>query len=108
MKVWELIEALKQVDIGKEVYGYFNNEIHTLDIECLDELSDRVDLNIGGSNKPSRYQLIKCKDGFMAYDNDLDEYLEDEHGDNLFDDGDEANKLIENAVFKNIQHREAV
>ena len=108
MKVWELIEALKQVDIGKEVYGYFNNEIHTLDIECLDELSDRVDLNIGGSNRPSRYQLIKCKDGFMAYDNDLDEYLEDEHGDNLFDDGDEANKLIENAVFKNIQHREAV
>ena len=105
MKVWELIEALKQVDIGKEVYGYFNNEIHTLDIECLDELSDRVDLNIGGSNRPSRYQLIKCKDGFMALDNHLDEYLEDEHGDNLFDDGDEANKLIENAVFKNIQQR---
>lgn len=51
MKVWELIEALKQVDIGKEVYGYFNNEIHTLDIECLDELSDRVDLNIGGGRR---------------------------------------------------------
>ena len=107
MKVWELIEALKQVDISKEVYGFFNNDIHTLDIECLDELSDRVDINIG-SNERSRYELVRCKDGFMAYDHDCDEYLEDKHGDNLFDDINEANKLIEDAVYTNIQHREAV
>ena len=59
-------------------------------------------------NKPSRYELIRCKDGFMAYDHDCNEYLEDKHGDNLFDDINEANKLIEDAVFTNIQHREAV
>jgi hypothetical protein len=46
MKVYELIESLKLCDLSKEVYGYFNNEIHTLDIDCIDELSDRVDLNI--------------------------------------------------------------
>jgi hypothetical protein len=56
--------------------------------------------------KPSRYELIKSKDGFMAYDHDCDEYLEDEEGNNLFDDGNVANKLIEDAVFTNIQHRE--
>jgi len=45
MKVWELIEALKLVDIGKEVYLYTaNNDIHPL-LE-VNELSDRVDLNI--------------------------------------------------------------
>ena len=46
MKVYELIESLKLCDLSKEVYGYFNSEIHTLDIDCIDELSDRVDLNI--------------------------------------------------------------
>jgi|TARA_R110000868_G_scaffold2001_1_gene15773 hypothetical protein len=46
MKVYELIEELKLRDITKEVYVYMNNEIHTLDIDGVDELSDRVDLNI--------------------------------------------------------------
>lgn len=46
MKVYELIEALKQCDLSKEVYGFFDQQIHTLDIECVDELSDRVDINI--------------------------------------------------------------
>jgi hypothetical protein len=45
MKVWELIEALKQVDINKSVFLYTaNNDIYPL-FE-LNELSDRVDLNI--------------------------------------------------------------
>jgi len=44
MKVYELIEALKLCDIGKEVYVFKNSEIEPLN--CVDELSDRVDLNI--------------------------------------------------------------
>ena len=108
MKVYELIEVLKLCDLSKEVYGYINNDIHTLGIDDIDELSDRVDLNIGGSNKASRYELIESRDGFMVYDHDCDEYLEDEEGNNLFDDGNVANKLIEDAVFTNMEHREAL
>jgi hypothetical protein len=45
MKVWELIEALKQVDINKSVFLYTaDNDINPL-LE-VNELSDRVDLNI--------------------------------------------------------------
>ena len=44
----------------------------------------------------------------MVYDHDCDEYLEDEEGNNLFDDGNVANKLIEDAVFTNMEHREAL
>jgi hypothetical protein len=45
MKVYELIEALKKVDINKSVFLYTaNNDIHPL-LE-VNELSDRVDLNI--------------------------------------------------------------
>jgi hypothetical protein len=44
MKVWELIEALKQVDLDKEVYVFYDGDIAPFDY--VDELSDRVDLNI--------------------------------------------------------------
>jgi hypothetical protein len=44
MKVWELIEALKKVDIDKEVYIFYDGDIAP--ISDVDELSDRVDLNI--------------------------------------------------------------
>ena len=44
MKVYELIEALKQVDITKEVYIFNNSDITPIDY--VDELSDRIDLNI--------------------------------------------------------------
>lgn len=51
----------------------------------------------------SRYELMVTDDGFMAYDTDCDEYLYNEHGDNLFDTRAEANKLIEDAVYTNIE-----
>lgn len=108
MKVYELIDALKLCDLSKEVYGYLHNGIHTLSIDDIDELSDRVDLNIGGGNLRSLYKLIETTNGYMALDCVRDEYLEDEHGDNLFDDVNDANKLIEDAVFTNMEHREAV
>lgn len=45
MKVWELIEELKKVDVNKSVFLYTaNNDIHPL-FE-VNELFDRVDLNI--------------------------------------------------------------
>lgn len=44
MKVWELIEALNQVDINKEVYIFYDNDIAKIDY--VDELSDRIDINI--------------------------------------------------------------
>jgi hypothetical protein len=45
MKVYELIEALKKVDINKSVFLYTaDNDIYPL-LE-VNELSDRVDLNI--------------------------------------------------------------
>ena len=47
MKVYELIEALKQVDITKDVYIFKNSNITPIDY--VDELSDRVDLNINES-----------------------------------------------------------
>jgi len=46
MKVYELIDILKNCDLSKEVYSYLNNEIHSLTIDSVDELSDRVDINI--------------------------------------------------------------
>lgn len=51
----------------------------------------------------SRYELIVTNDGFMVYDHDCDEYLYNEAGDNLFDTRKEANKLIEDAVYTNIE-----
>ena len=45
MKVYELINQLMSVDMEKEVYFYnAHNEIS--EIDYVDELSDRVDLNI--------------------------------------------------------------
>lgn len=53
----------------------------------------------------SRYELVKTKDGFMAYDYDCDEYLYDKRGNNLFDDPIDANQLIVDAVMTNIELR---
>ena len=50
MRVSQLIALLQDVDKGKDVYIY-SNEAHpsTLyDILDVDELSDRVDINLGG------------------------------------------------------------
>ena len=44
MKVYELIEALKQVDITKDVYIFNNSDITPIDY--VDELSDRIDINV--------------------------------------------------------------
>lgn len=46
MKVYELIDILKSCDLSKEVYIYLSNEIHSLTFDSIDELSDRVDINI--------------------------------------------------------------
>lgn len=46
-----------------------------------------------------RFELMRTNDGFMAYDNDCDEYLDDENGDNLFNTRQEAQQLIDDAIF---------
>ena len=45
MNVKELIDALNNIDNkDKEVYIYYNDDIH--DIDIIDDISDRVDINI--------------------------------------------------------------
>lgn len=44
MRVFELIELLKDVDENKTVYAYYDGEIAKL--LDIDELDDRVDLNV--------------------------------------------------------------
>lgn len=51
----------------------------------------------------TRYELIKTDAGFMAYDHDCDEFLYDRWNNNTFDTDIEANKLIEDAVYTNIE-----
>ena len=40
------------------------------------------------------YEVIKTNDGFMVRDKYTGDYLDDEHGDNLFDSEHEAQKLM--------------
>jgi hypothetical protein len=47
----------------------------------------------------NRFEIMRTNDGFMAYDNDCDEYLDDEKGDNLFDSLSDAQKLVDDAIF---------
>lgn len=44
MKVRELIELLNEVDQDKIVYAYYDGDI--ANISDVDEMTDRVDLNI--------------------------------------------------------------
>ncbi len=46
MRVSQLIKLLQDTDTGKEVYIY-NNDSQLYDVLDIDELSDRVDLNLG-------------------------------------------------------------
>jgi len=45
MRVRQLIALLKDVDGDKEVYGFSFSALYEIDM--VDELSDRVDLNLG-------------------------------------------------------------
>jgi hypothetical protein len=40
------------------------------------------------------YEVVKTNDGFMVLDKYTGDYLDDEHGDNLFDSEHEAQKLM--------------
>jgi hypothetical protein len=40
------------------------------------------------------YKIIRTPDGFMVQDTDTGDYVNDEHGDNLFDAEHEAQKLL--------------
>lgn len=40
------------------------------------------------------YEVIKTNDGFMVRDKYTGNYIDDEHGDNLFDSEHEAQKLM--------------
>ena len=40
------------------------------------------------------YEVIKTNDGFMVRDKYTGDYINDEHGDNLFDSEHEAQKLM--------------
>jgi hypothetical protein len=54
----------------------------------------------------SRYEIIHTAYGFMAYDHDCDEYLYNAKNESCFRDVHEANKLIEDAVYTNIELNE--
>ena len=45
MRVSQLIKLLQDTDTGKEVYIYSDSQLY--DVLDIDELSDRVDLNLG-------------------------------------------------------------
>lgn len=45
MKVKELIALLEQCNPNQEVYAFDGGELRTVDL--VDELTDRVDLNLG-------------------------------------------------------------
>jgi hypothetical protein len=53
----------------------------------------------------NRFQIMRTNDGFMAYDNDCDEYLADENGDNLFDKLSDAQQLIDDAILTVLEHQ---
>ena len=40
------------------------------------------------------YEVVKTNDGFLVLDKYTGDYLDDEHGDNLFDSEHEAQKLM--------------
>ena len=46
MKVYELIEALKEMDQEKQVFAWEDGRV--MPINLVDELTDRVDLNVEG------------------------------------------------------------
>jgi hypothetical protein len=52
-----------------------------------------------------RFEIMRTNDGFMAYDNDCDEYLDDENGDNLFDKLSDAQQLIDDAILTVLEHQ---
>jgi hypothetical protein len=51
------------------------------------------------TNQKPRFEIIRTSAGFMPYDNDCDEFLYDEAGNNCFDNSDEAQALINDAVL---------
>jgi hypothetical protein len=44
MKVSQLIKLLQDTDTGKEIYMYLDSSLY--EIDAVDELEDRVDLNV--------------------------------------------------------------
>ena len=48
MRVSQLIELLQEVNGYKEVYVYNDLDSSIYDVLEVDELSDRVDINLGG------------------------------------------------------------
>ena len=53
----------------------------------------------------NRFQIFATDDGFMAYDHDCDEYLDDENGDNCFDTYSDAMQLINDAIAAVQEHQ---
>jgi hypothetical protein len=52
----------------------------------------------------NRFQIFATDDGFMAYDHDCDEYLDD--GDNnCFDTYSDAMQLIDDAILTVLEHQ---
>jgi hypothetical protein len=47
-----------------------------------------------------QFEIMKTSDGYMAYDNESDDYLDDENGNNLFDKLSDAQKLIDDTILK--------
>lgn len=47
----------------------------------------------------NRYEMLKTSHGFMVYDQERDDFLQDRHGNNTFDSDLKAERLIEKAAI---------
>ena len=53
-----------------------------------------------------RFQIMNTSEGFMVYDHDCDEYLDDENGDNCFSGYSSAYELVTDACNAVLEHSE--
>jgi hypothetical protein len=68
MKVKELIKALQECDQEKPVFIWEDHDI--IDIQMIDELSDRVDLNIIWDERDLELKRLIMKTGNFSTENE--------------------------------------
>jgi hypothetical protein len=54
----------------------------------------------------NRFQIFNTSQGFMVYDHDCDEYLDDESGNNCFSGYKSAHELVADACNAVLEHSE--
>jgi hypothetical protein len=68
MKVKELIKALQECDQEKPVFIWEDHDI--IDIQMIDELSDRVDLNVIWDDRDLELKRLIMKTGEFRTENE--------------------------------------